>query len=280
MYNDLNRKNTKGFDARLIIYYIALVFIGWITIYSTCYIPDGTNAIFDISKPYCKQLIWIGSSILIGVVILLIDKQLIQHYAYYFYLICLFLMLLVLVIGTEISGAKAWIKIGEFSIQPTEFMKVATALALAKFFNEGKTSTEKRYVWLIVGGIVLVPIIIIMLQHDAGSALVFASFIILFYREGLSGSLLILVFIAAFLAVFTLKFNELYAIALLTAVFVFFMIKDRTQKKLMRRDVIVFVISIVFVFSVNLLYENVLEPHQKIRVATILGQTSDPKFQS
>lgn len=277
MYNDLNRKNTKGFDARLIIYYIALVFIGWITIYSTCYIPDGTNAIFDISKPYCKQLIWIGSSILIGVVILLIDKQLIQHYAYYFYLICLFLMLLVLVIGTEISGAKAWIKIGEFSIQPTEFMKVATALALAKFFNEGKTSTEKRYVWLIVGGIVLVPIIIIMLQHDAGSALVFASFIILFYREGLSGSLLILVFIAAFLAVFTLKFNELYAIALLTAVFVFFMIKDRTQKKLMRRDVIVFVISIVFVFSVNLLYENVLEPHQKIRVATILGQTSDPK---
>ena len=277
MYNDLNRKNTKGFDARLIIYYLLLVFIGWITIYSTCYIPDGTNAIFDISKPYCKQLIWIGSSFLIAIVILLIDKQLIQHYAYHFYIICLFLMVLVLLIGTEISGAKAWIKIGEFSIQPTEFMKVATALALAKFFNEGKTSTEKRYVWLIVGGIILLPVMIIMLQHDAGSALVFASFIILFYREGLSGSLLILVFIAAFLAVFTLKFNELYAIALLTAVFIGFMIKDRTQKKLMRRDVIVFIISIVFVFSVNLLYENVLEPHQKIRVATILGQTSDPK---
>ena len=208
MYSDLNRRNTKGFDARLIIYYIALVFIGWITIYSTCYIPDGVNTIFDLSKPYCKQLIWIGSSMLIGIVILLIDKQLIQHYAYYFYLLCLVLMVLVLLIGTEISGAKAWIKIGEFSIQPTEFMKVATALALAKFFNEGKTSTEKRYVWLIVGGLVLVPIIIIMLQHDAGSALVFASFIILFYREGLSGGLLILAFIAAFLAVFTLKFNE------------------------------------------------------------------------
>lgn len=84
MYNDLNRKNTKGFDARLIIYYLLLVFIGWITIYSTCYIPDGTNAIFDISKPYCKQLIWIGSSFLIAIVILLIDKQLIQHYAYHF----------------------------------------------------------------------------------------------------------------------------------------------------------------------------------------------------
>lgn len=277
MYNDLNRINTKGFDARLIIYYIALVFIGWITIYSTCYVPDGVNSIFDISKPYCKQLIWIGSSFLLGVVILLIDKQIIQHYAYYFYIFCLFLMVLVLIIGTEISGAKAWIKIGEFSIQPTEFMKVATALALAKFFNEGKTSTEKRYVWLIVGGLVLVPIIIILLQHDAGSALVFASFIILFYREGMSGSLLILVFIAAVLAVITLKFNELYAIALITVVFIYFMIRNRTQKKLLRRNVIVFVISIVFVFSVNMLYEHVLEPHQKIRVETILGKTSDPK---
>ncbi len=277
MYNDLNRINTKGFDARLIIYYIALVFIGWITIYSTCYVPDGVNSIFDISKPYCKQLIWIGSSFLLGVVILLIDKQIIQHYAYYFYIFCLFLMVLVLIIGTEISGAKAWIKIGEFSIQPTEFMKVATALALAKFFNEGKTSTEKRYVWLIVGGLVLVPIIIILLQHDAGSALVFASFIILFYREGMSGSLLILVFIAAVLAIITLKFNELYAIALITVVFIYFMIRNRTQKKLLRRNVIVFVISIVFVFSVNMLYEHVLEPHQKIRVETILGKTSDPK---
>lgn len=275
--NDLNKRTSRGFDARLIITYIALIIIGWMTIYSTCYVPDGTNAIFDISQPYCKQLIWIGSSLLIGIVILLIDKQLIQHYAYYFYIVCLLLMVLVLIIGTEISGAKAWIKIGGFSIQPTEFMKVATALALAKFFNEGKTSNEKRYVWLIAGGLVLLPIIIIMLQHDAGSALVFASFIILFYREGLSGVLLILVFIAAFLAIFTLKFNELYAIALLTAVFIGFMIKDRTQKKLMRRDVIVFVISIVFVFSVNLLYEHVLEPHQKIRVATILGQTADPK---
>jgi rod shape determining protein RodA len=99
----------------------------------------------------------------------------------------------------------------------------------------------------------------------------------LFYREGLSGGLLILVFIAALLAVITLKFNELYAVALITVVFICFMIKNRTQKKLLRRNVIVFIISVVFVFSVNVLYEHVLEPHQKIRVATILGQTSDPK---
>lgn len=274
--NDLHR-NSRGFDARLIILYFALVVIGWITIYSTCYIPDGSNPIFDFSQAYGKQLIWIGTSMLIGTVILLIDAKIIQHYAYYFYVFSLLLMVLVLFIGSEISGAKAWIKIGSFSIQPTEFMKVATALALAKFFNEGKTSSERRYGWLIALGIIFVPVVVVMLQHDAGSALVFASFVILFYREGLSAELLLVGLIAAFLAVFTLVLNETYAVALLTAVFIFFMIKNRTQKKKIRRNIIVYIISILFCFSVNMIYENVFEPHQKERIDTIFGKTSDPK---
>ena len=157
-------------------------------------------------------------------------------------------MVMVLFIGTEISGAKAWIKIGEFSIQPTEFMKVATALALSKFFNEGKTSNEKKYVWLLAAGMILLPVLVVMMQHDAGSALVFASFIILFYREGLSWRLLMLLLIAGILAVFTLKFNETYSVALLTLVFIVFMIRNRNQKKLARPAVITFIVSIVFVF--------------------------------
>lgn len=277
MYGDDLHRNSRGFDARLIIIYLALVIIGWITIYSTCYIPDGSNPIFDFSQAYGKQLIWIGTSLLLGTIILLIDSKIIQHYAYYFYLFCLLLMILVLFIGSEISGAKAWIKIGGFSIQPTEFMKVATALALAKFFNEGKTTTERRYGWLIALGLIGVPVVVVMLQHDAGSALVFASFVILFYREGLSAELLLVGLIAAFLAVFTLVLNETYAVALLTAVFIFFMIKNRTQKKKIRRNIIVYVISILFCFSVNMIYENVFEPHQKERIDTIFGKTSDPK---
>lgn len=274
---DLDRKNTRGFDARLICYYLALVIIGWITIYSTCYIPDGSNPIFDMSQPYGKQLIWIGTSFLLGIGILLLDSKIIQHYAYYFYAACLLLMILVLFIGTEISGAKAWIKIGEFSIQPTEFMKVATALALSKFFNEGKTSNEKKYIWLFAAGMILLPVMVVMMQHDAGSALVFASFIILFYREGLSWRLLMLLMIAAILAVFTLKFNETYSVALLTLVFIIFMIRKRNQKKVARLAVITYIISILFVFSVNMMYEKVFEPHQKERIDTILGKTSDPK---
>jgi rod shape determining protein RodA len=267
---------SKGFDVRLISYYLALVFIGWITIYSTCYIPDGSTHIFDFSQPYSKQLLWIGTSIVLATVILLIDSGIIQHYAYFFYLFCLLLMILVLFVGAEINGAKSWIKIGGFSIQPTEFMKVATALAMAKFMQEGKTATQRRYVWIVQFALIAIPVVVVMLQHDAGSALVFASFIILFYREGLSAAFLVLCIIAAIITIITLAFNETYAIALITAVFIGFMIYNRTQKKKIRRNIIIYVASILFVFSVDFLYEHGFEPHQKQRIDTILGKTSDP----
>ena len=273
---DPYNKMSKGFDVRLISYYLALVFIGWITIYSTCYIPDGSTHIFDFSQPYSKQLLWIGTSIVLATVILLIDSGIIQHYAYFFYLFCLLLMILVLFVGSEINGAKSWIKIGGFSIQPTEFMKVATALALAKFMQEGKTATQRRYVWIAQFALIAIPVLVVMLQHDAGSALVFASFIILFYREGLSAEVLLLCIVAAALGVITLALNETYSIALITVVFIGFMIYNRTQKKKIRRNIIVYVASIAFVFSVNFLYEHGLEPHQKGRIDTILGKTSDP----
>ena len=273
---DPYNKMSKGFDVRLICYYLALVIIGWITIYSTCYIPDGSTPIFDFGQPYSKQMLWIGSSIVLATVILLIDSGIIQHYAYFFYLFCLLLMILVIFIGAEINGAKSWIKIGGFSLQPTEFMKVATALAMAKFMQEGKTANERRYVWVAQFALIIIPIFVALLQHDAGSALVFFSFIILFYREGLSAEFLVLGIIAAILAYITLKFNEIYSIALITVVFIVFMILNRTEKKKMRRNVIVYLASIVFVFSVYFLYDHGLEPHQKSRIDTILGKTSDP----
>ena len=273
---DPYNKMSKGFDVRLICYYLALVIIGWITIYSTCYIPDGSTPIFDFGQPYSKQMLWIGTSIVLATIILLIDSGIIQHYAYFFYLFCLFLMILVIFIGSEINGAKSWIKIGSFSIQPTEFMKVATALAMAKFMQEGKTANERRYVWVAQFALIFIPIVVALLQHDAGSALVFFSFIILFYREGLSAEFLVLGIIAAILAYISLKFNELYSIALITVVFIVFMFINRTEKKKIRRNVIVYLASIVFVFSVYFLYDHGLEPHQKSRIDTILGKTSDP----
>jgi rod shape determining protein RodA len=180
-------------------------------------------------------------------------------------------------LGSKINGATSWIKIGSFSIQPTEFMKLATAMALAKFFNEGKTTVEKRSMWLIAFGIILTPAFIILLQKDTGSALVFLSFIILFYREGMTGTIFIFGAIAVFLFVFTLLTNEIYSLALLTFILVIAWIIDRKDKKKIIRNIIIYVVAIAFIGAVNIGYNKVLQPHQKQRIDTLLGKTSDPK---
>lgn len=270
------QESTKGFDGRLILYYSLLVIIGWLTIFSTSYNPSASQG-FSFSLPYVRQLLWIGTSIVLAVVILLLDSRIIQHYSYHFYILCLLLVISTFFLGSEINGAKVWIKIGAFSIQPSEFMKLATALALAKFFNEGKTLGEKRSIWFIAFGIILTPAFIILLQKDTGSALVFCSFIVLFYREGMSGIIFIIGAIAVFLFVFTLLTNEIYAIALLTVILIIAWIIDRKDKKKIIRNIIIYAIAIVFIGAVNIGYNKILQPHQRQRIDTILGKTSDPK---
>lgn len=276
MFIENRSRSSKGVDVQLIVYYLLLVAIGWLTIYSSAANQITNSSFFSFQNVYTKQLLFIGSSFAIAFIILLIDSRLYVHYAMYIYFFTLLLMVLVLFIGTNINGAHAWIKIGSFSIQPTEFAKFATALALAKFFNEGKTSSEKKYLWVNAFLFIFVPIIIILLQKDTGSALVFLSFIILFYREGLTGWFLLLGAIAAGISLFTLFFNEIYAVAFLTTVFLVFWYFQRKDRKKIIRNVVLFVCSIIFVFGVNLAYQYILQDHQRTRIDTLIGKVADP----
>ena len=261
---------------RLIATYLILIIIGWLAVFSSSYDPHAATSFFDFSKPYCKQLIWMGAAILLAVILLLIESRIYQYFAYHIYVVCLLIMVAVLFIGTEISGAKAWIKIGSFSIQPTEFAKCATALALAKFLNEGKTVSERKNIWFLASIFLIVPIVITILQHDAGSALVFLSFIILFYREGLNQDFIIVSLFAALLAVVTLMFNEVYSLALLLATYLALWFFNRRNKKRIIRYSILLGVGIALIFAVNLAYEHILEPHQKQRIESLFGRTSDP----
>ncbi|HNX20976.1 MAG TPA: rod shape-determining protein RodA [Bacteroidales bacterium] len=276
MFIENRSRSSKGVDVQLIVYYLLLVAIGWLTIYSSAANQITNSSFFSFQNVYTKQLLFIGTSFAIAFVILLIDSRLYVHYAMYIYFITLLLMILVLFIGTDINGAHAWIKIGSFSIQPTEFAKFATALAIAKFFNEGKTTSEKKYLWLNAFLFILVPIVIILLQKDTGSALVFLSFIILFYREGLTGWILLLGTIAVGISLFTLFFNEIYAVALLTTIFLAFWYFQRKDRKKIIRNVVLFVCSIIFVFGVNLAYQYILQDHQRTRIDTLIGKVADP----
>ena len=215
MYGHSHTTVHKSFDNVLIILYGILVLIGWLTIYSTSYKPGSDFELFSLNTYYGRQLIWILISVATAIAILLIDNKLIQTYAYPIYIFFLLLNILVLFLGTEISGAKAWIKIGSISLQPIEFAKFATALALAKLFSESKTSSEKKMIWIYAFILILIPAGIALLQDDTGSALVFFSFIILFYREGFSPFIIFLGFLAILLFIFTIYFNELYTITFL-----------------------------------------------------------------
>jgi rod shape determining protein RodA len=276
MLKEVSLGGSQEFDLQLILYYLALVFVGWITIFSTSYNPAEED-FFSISNAYTRQLMFIGASFVIAIFILLLKGQYYSFLAYPIYLFCLLLMILVLFFGTEISGAHAWIKIGNFSIQPTEFCKFGAALALAKFFSEGKTAQEKRNKWLTAFGIIVAPIFIIMLQKDAGSALVFFSFILLLYRVGLTGWILVVGGIAVALFLFTLYLNEIYAIALITTVFIVFWIWNKKSKKKLVRNAVIYVFALIFIAIANISYDKVLQPHQKMRIDTLLGKVDDPQ---
>lgn len=270
-------KRGSGVDPYLIIIYLALVFIGWLTIFSSSYTPDTPFNLLNMSAPYGRQFLWILISCAFAIGILLLDSRFLKNHAYHIYLFFTALILLVVFVGTEISGAKAWIKFGSFSIQPIEFSKFATALALAKFFNEGKTVKEKQNIWLLAFSIILIPAGIAILQKDTGSALVFFSFIIMFYREGFSGKLMFLGLLLIATCVLTLYSNELYTIAFLVVVLVLSFFANHGDKRKLIRNMCVFFGFVMIVFAVNFAYTHILQPHQRQRIDTIFGKSADPK---
>jgi len=276
MIKEVSLGGSNEFDIQLILYYIAIVFIGWLTIFSTSYNPAAED-FFSMNNAYTRQLVFIGTSVVIAIIILLLKGQYYSFLSYPIYFFCLLLMIAVIFIGTEISGAHAWIKIGSFSIQPTEFCKLGTALALAKFFSEGKTLQEKKNIWITAFGIILAPVFIIILQKDTGSALVFFSFILLFYRIGLTGWILVVGGIAVGLFLFTLYLNEIYAVALVTAIFVLFWILHRNNRKKLIRNAMVYAVALIFIGVSYMGYNNVLQQHQKMRIDTLLGKVDDPQ---
>ena len=276
MIKEVQLGSSREFDIQLVLYYLALVLVGWITIFYTAYNPTAEHFL-SMGNAYTRQLVFIGTSLIIAIIILLLKGQYYSYLSYPIYLFFLLIMISVLFLGVEINGALAWIKIGNFTIQPTEFCKFATALALAKFFSEGKTAQEKRNKWIIAFGIILIPVFIILLQKDTGSALVFLSFIILFFRIGLTGWILIVGGIAVTLFLFTLKTNELYAATLVTSIFVLFWIINRKSRKKLIRNGVIYVLSLLFIAGVNWGYSNVLEEHQKVRIDIMLGKIDDPQ---
>lgn len=197
--------------------YLALVIMGWLNIYAAVYSEDHSS-IFDTTQRYGSQLLWIVAAIGIAMVVMLIDSRFYFVFANYIYILLIFILVFVLLFGVEINASKSWFQIGSFRIQPAEFAKFATALALAKLMSTYNFKLLNFYSLIRVGIIVLVPAGLILLQNDTGSALVYSSFIFILYREGLPHW--VMLFLAFFILLFilVLVFNKFIILVVLFAI--------------------------------------------------------------
>ena len=256
--------------------YAAIMLFGWMNIYSACY-DESHAAVFDFSQYHGKQLIWMGLAAITAAVILLTEPRFFSNMAYPIYGVVLGLLVLTLFLAVTVNGGKSWIDLGGFRFQPSEFAKFATALALAKYLSAIEINLKDMRTKTVSLALIAIPAALVFLQHDTGSALVFASFIFPLYREGVSGAVLVVGVAAIALFVLALLVNKyilLGILALLAVAYLFVWLNKRTRKHYIRA-IGIFVCCAAFVFSVDFVFNNVLESHQRERIDVLLGKTED-----
>jgi len=273
-------KEQKGLfryiDRPLVLLYLTLVLMGWISIYAAVY-NEEHGSIFDLSQSYGKQMLWIVTSLVLAAMVILTDAKFFNAFAYPIYIGTILLLVVVLIFGKEIAGSKSWFQIGGFALQPAEFAKFATNLALAHYLSALDFDSRKRKSQIIPVIILAVPAILILLQNDTGSAIVYSSLVLVLYRQGMPGSILLLGVAVAILTIMALLFNQFIVIAgvgILLAGFIFFI--RRTLRNLLT-VIGIFIVASLFILSVDYAFENILEQHQKTRINVLLGKQIDLK---
>jgi rod shape determining protein RodA len=309
-----------------VILWAVMMIMGWLNIYAAVYNEQHTS-IFDFSQRYGKQLIWIVAAVVIAGFILVTDNKLYYFFAWFIYGFFIFLLILVLVVGKEINGAKAWFEIGPFSIQPSEFAKFATGLALASFLNSRRQSTG----FSVMGPsliIIMTPVILIAMQPDMGSVITYFAFFIVLFREGMSIYYFISAILAIVLFLLVLLFGNVpVALGLIATAFIVLMIFSGyplalkalgvmaatgalsyaighylaglstapiiiitvvlagaiyawyIYRRKLKNPAVIYAFllcGILYLFTVDYVFHNVLKPHQQNRINIILGMEADP----
>ena len=263
-------------DWLAVVLWAFIMLFGWVNIYAACY-NESQAAIFDLSRQHGKQLLWIAIASLLALIIMFTEPRFFSNTAIIIYGIVLVLLVVTLFVATVTKGAISWINFGPFKFQPSEFAKFATALALAKYMSTNGMDFSKTQSKLVALVLIAIPMGLIFLQHDTGSALVFVAFVFPLYREGLSGSILVIGLAAIVLFVLALLVNKyilLGALALLAVGYLFLWLNKRTGRDWWR-VIAVLACCVVFVFSVDFVFNHVLESHQRERIDVLLGKTTD-----
>ncbi|WP_018343288.1 rod shape-determining protein RodA [Cytophaga aurantiaca] len=309
MRSDEKINITNNIDWITVGFYILFVFLGWLNIYAVVYDPEAVSNIFDFSINSGKQLMWIGGAFLLIVAILVIDYKFYSTFAYIFYVISMIILLATIFIGKEVNGSHSWLDLGFVRVQPAEFAKFTTALALARYLGTLGVNIERFDVMFKAGILLLIPCALILLQNETGGMLVFCAFILVMYREGLPGTLLLIGVSVTLLFVLTLAVGNpgqaaatqaagaivhaksglaqyysnpiLIGLTVLFGLFMLYFIINRlrmTRKQLTNRLIVIltiYVMSIGFVLAVHKIFFEVLQEHQRNRIMVLFDTELD-----
>lgn len=267
-------KTISQFDWLTILLYFLLVSIGWVNIYSAS-LDDTATSFFDLDYIYGKQMLWIILSVFLIVILLSLEAKFYERFASVIYVISLFSILGLFFFGKTINGATSWYAIGGFTIQPAEFAKVATALALAKFTSDIQTNIKNLADQFKAFIIIALPALIILPQPDAGSAMVYAAFFFPLYREGLSGVYLIIGGLGILVFVLTLVFNPFWVSGGAAIVLLLFYFLRKKRKPGGIAYISMFIVAVALSFSVNYIFENIFEQRHRDRFNIVLGKEVD-----
>lgn len=337
----MESRNTNIFaliDKPTVFIYLLLVLWGWFSIYAASYNYDGTS-IFSLEGRAGKQLLWIGCACIVAFVIMMFDSRLLEAYAYPIYAVTILILILTIFIAPNVKGSHSWIVMGPVSIQPAEFSKFAVALCLARFMSAYNFVLKRPENMIRAILIIVVPLLIIILQKETGTALVYLAFVLVLFREGMSGLILLAGIGSITYFILALKYAETYwgitpvgefLVLLLTNIILIIMTSSKYNKRgafrimsyitlacasvagitniftpvnwaytlyaaiainsiytfilslkvnsaKLLQPIAVAILSIIFLFSVNYIFNSVLEPHQQARIKVSFGMEDDPR---
>ena len=268
-----NKRNSifSDVDWVVVLLYLLLITMGWLNIYSAVYNEDH-HVITDMTQKYGKQMLWIGTSLIIALIILIIDEKFYTAFAYIIYAVFLLACIAVPYLGREVKGSRSWFRFGDFGLQPAEFMKFATNLAIAKFLsNQFIKITDYRntIITLIIIGIPFLSIKV--LEDETGLAIVFSAFIFTLYREGLSVNYLLLGFLAIVLFILALMVNNIYLFIIIGSLCVIATLFIKRNAQNLFVVALIGLVACGMVKGTSTVYDH-LEAHQKVRIDVLLGR--------
>ena len=274
----MNNSTLKNIDWITVSIYVLLVGMGWLNIYSTT-VVDTNASLFNLEYSYGKQLFFILLSVGLIVFILSLSSKLYERFASIYYLIFVALLAGLFLFGNTISGATSWYAIGGFSFQPSEFAKVTTLLVLAKYLSDIQTDIRNMRYQLGAFLILAIPALLTLLQPDPGTALTYAAFFFMLYREGLPSVYVAIPIITAVLFIATLIFGAYWVGAGIAFVLLsYIIIRKRRQKKVRYLPLLsILAVTVLFSFSVTYIYNNVLQQRHQDRLSLWLNLEKDPK---